>query len=69
MYLISYLRNLLVKQIEADQHNSRLSSAMQQAVNSRFEENKESFTLNVGSNDKYLISKLRSYNISLEKID
>ncbi len=24
---------------------------------------------NVGSNDKYLINKLRSYNISLEKID
>lgn len=24
---------------------------------------------NVGSNDKYLITKLRSYNISLEKID
>lgn len=24
---------------------------------------------NVGSNDKYLINKLRSYNISLDKID
>lgn len=24
---------------------------------------------NVGSNDKYLINKLRSYNITLEKMD
>jgi len=25
--------------------------------------------VNVGQNDKYLITKLRSYNISIEKID
>ena len=42
-------------------------------VDGRNEENKEQqpfiFGPNVGQNDKYLITKLRSYNITLDKID
>ncbi len=56
VYLISYLRNLLLKELEA-QKNPR-------------EELKDQFIIaNVGSNDKYLLSKLRDYGVTVTKID
>jgi hypothetical protein len=42
-----------------------------QDENRRGEETKdgESESMHVGKNDKYLISKLKTYNITLDKID
>lgn len=57
VYLISYLRTLLDKQIQDENRRGG-------------EESKDGDdTIHVGKNDKYLISKLKTYNISLEKID
>lgn len=59
IYLINYLRSLLLRH-------------MQESSNMVNEESKERDIMaafNVGKNEKYLISKLKSYNITLEKID
>ena len=76
IYLINYLKNLLRRQIEAETHI--LSNPASRSFNfSQYEESKQG-GLNlhqqigpaiVGQNDKYLISKLRSYCITVEKID
>lgn len=59
IYLINYLRNLLANSISS--------------VGTSNEESKMSginnFGDSVGKNDKYLITKLKSYNITLDKID
>ena len=57
IYLINYLRNLFAKHLNEQNRN--------------FEENKfgDSDNYTVGKNDKYLITKLKSYNITLDKID
>ncbi|CDW89742.1 myb-like dna-binding domain protein [Stylonychia lemnae] len=61
IYLISYLRGLLQKQIDYERQQSVIEEFKGRDTNLAFQ--------NVGSNDKYLINKLRSYNITLEKID
>ena len=54
-YLINYLKSLYEKHIQEEARN--------------LEENKVGEEINVGKNDKYLITKLKSYNITLEKMD